>query len=230
MRRAIILAVAAAALSLAACGSDGGSDADLEDVDVVELLEQAASRMEGVESFHIELEHQNGTATIVRGLSMVRAEGDVQALDQMHLAVEVSVGPLNADIEIIVLPTESWITNPLTGRWEREDIDVSEFFDPQEGITAVMRLVQNPELAGAEQIEGVDTYRVEADVASESLTLFGNPRAGETLRVRAWIGVDDPLVYRIEAVGGIVEGEPDNLVRELTLSEFGADFDIQAPR
>ena len=229
MRRSLVLAGVAAMLALAACGG-GGPDVDTSNVDVDALLIAAADRMDEVNSFSFELEHENGTATIVRGLEMERAEGDVAGADRMRLLVAAKVGPLNAEIEMIVLPDESWITNPLTGRWEREDIDVASFFDPGEGVTALMRAIEGGEVTGAETINGFDAYRVEADAPSESLTLFGDARAGKTIRLKAWIGVDDPVLHRLEAVGGIVAGEPDDLVRRLTFIDFGETFEIEAPR
>lgn len=231
MRPTLRLACVAAVLAIA-LGACGGVDSDIDTsgVDVEELLAAAADRMDAVSSFRFELEHENGTATIVRGFEMERAEGDVEGADRMRLLVKVKAGPLNAELEMIVLPDESWITNPLTGRWEREDIDVASFFDPAEGVTALMRAIDGGEVTGAQPINGVDAFRIEADVASESLTLFGDAREGKTIRLKAWIGVDDPVVHRIEAVGGIVADEPNDLVRRLTFSDFGETFDIEAPR
>lgn len=228
-RLRLLLASGLATLALAACGG-GDLDIDTSDVDVEALLTSAADRMDEASSFHFDLEHDNGTATIVRGLEMVRAEGDVEGADRMHLLVEAKSGPLSANIEMIVLPDEGWLTHPVTGRWERETIDVAAFFDPAQGVTGLMRSLDGGEITGAETVDGVGTYRVEANIASELMTLFGDARAGETIRLKAWIGIDDPLVHRIEAVGGIVADEPDNLVRRLTLTDFGQTFDIQAPR
>lgn len=228
-RLSTLLPLTLVALVLAACGG-GDLDVDTSEVDVPALLTSAADRMDEVSSFRFDLEHDNGTATIVRGLQMVRAEGDVEGADRMRLLVEAKAGPLNANIEMIVLPDEGWLTNPLTGRWERETIDVAAFFDPAEGVTGLMRSLEGGEITGAETVGGVDSYRVEASIASELMTLFGDARAGETIRLKAWIGIDDPLVHRVEAVGGIVSGEPDNLVRRLALTDFGQTFDIQAPR
>lgn len=226
-----LLSGAAVVLSLAivACGG-GGSDIDTSKVDVDQLLTNAADRMDDVQSFSFDLEHENGTATIVRGLEMTHAEGNVEGPDLMHLKVSAKAGPLNAEIEVIVLPDEGWITNPFTGNWERESIDVASFFDPADGVIGLMRSIEGGEITGTETVDGVETYRVEADVPSEQLTLFGNPREGETIRVKAWIGIDDPLVHRIEAGGGIIPGEPDELVRRLTFRDFDKTFDIQAPR
>ena len=230
LRALAVIAASVTVIALASCGGGDSLDIDTSGVDVEALLTTAADRMDAVESFRFDLEHDNGTASIVRGLEMVRAEGDVEGADRMRLLVEAKAGPLNAELEMIVLPGEGWITNPLTGRWEKETIDVASFFDPAEGVTGLMRSLDGGEITKARTINGFDTYQVEASIASELLTLFGDAREGETIRLKAWIGIDDPLVHRVEAVGGIVSGEPDNLVRRLTLTDFDQTFDIQAPR
>ena len=228
------LALVAASLALlltavlVACGD--GDEVDTDEVDVAALLLASADRMEEEPAFHFELEIENGRVQIVRGINIERAEGDIAAADRVHFLVEARVGPLLAKIELIVLPDEGWITDPITGRWEREDVDVGQFFDPADGITAVMRTITDAEITGTESIDGIQTYRLESTIASELLTLFGNPQSGVELQLRAWVGIDDPLVYRIEVVGGVMAREEDDLIRRLNLSQFGADFDIQPPR
>jgi hypothetical protein len=230
--RLLILLAASAALLVSACGG-GDSDADTSEVDIAALLLASADRMEQEPAFHFELEIENGRIQIVRGINIERAEGDIAAADRVYFKVEARVGPLLAELEIIVLPDESWITNPITGRWEREDIDIEQFFNPADGITATMRAIAETtraEITATETIDGTLTHRVESVVDSELLTLFGQPREGDELTLSVWIGIDDPLVYRIEVVGGILSREEDDLIRRLNLSQFGADFDIKAPR
>ena len=188
-----------AALLVVSCG--GGDDIDTTDVDVDALLLASADRMEEETAFHFELELENGRIQIVRGINIEHAEGDIAGPDRLYFKVEARVGPLLAELEMISLPDEGWITNPLTGRWEREQIDLDQFFDPADGITATMRAISDAEVTGTQTIDGIETYRVEATVDSELLTLFGSPQSGVALRLKAWIGVDDPLVHRIEVVG-----------------------------
>lgn len=227
--RLLALVTASAVLLLAACGG-GDSDVDTSEVDVPALLLASADRMEQETSFHFELEMENGRIQIVRGINIERAEGDVASQDRLYFKVEARVGPLLAELEMIALPDGGWITNPLTGRWEREDIDLDQFFDPADGITATMRSITDAQLTGTDTIDGISTYRLESTVDSEFLTLFGNPQSGVPLQLKAWIGVGDPLVHRIEVIGAIMATEDDNLIRRLNLSQFGADFDIKAPR
>lgn len=233
MIRALFLApLIALALLVAACG--GGDSVDTTAVDVDALLVSAAQRMETQPSFHFDLNLDRGAIQILQGITVTHAEGDVAAPDRVHFQVEARAGPLKANLEMIVLPDGSWMTNPITGRWERADIDIKQFFDPADGVTATMRAISsgaaNAEVAGTDTIDGVQTYRVEAVVDSGLLTLFGQPREGAELTLKAWIGVDDPLVYRIDVEGGILPDEAPDLVRTLRLSQFGENFDIQPPR
>jgi hypothetical protein len=212
---------------VAACGGDDGPPVD--GVDAVALLAASATRTEQVESFHFVLEHERGVTEIVRGVSMERAEGDVAGGQRMRVEIEGSAGPLNIELGIVILDDESWITNPLTGRWEREQISIEELFDPAIGVTALMRAVTAPRVTGTDRIGDVQAYRVEATVDSGKVQLFGDPQPGQTLKATAWVGADDPLVLRIELEGPLQRGEREDLVRRITLSRFDSDPEIVAP-
>ena len=232
MRRVVVLTVfAAAVLALfAACGDDNDAAAEIDGVDPVALLSEAADRMERAQSLHFLLEHENGATEIVRGLRMQRAEGDIVGSDQLNVELRATAGPLNLEVGIVIIGDEAWITNPLTGRWEREQISIEDVFDPATGVTALMRLAADPRVAGSDTIGGVRTYRVEVTVDSGDVTMFGQPRAGRALRAKVWVGVDDPLVYRIEIAGSVLAGEPDDLVRRVTFSRFDTEIEIAPPR
>jgi hypothetical protein len=236
IRTRLVPIVALLVLFVAACGGDG-SDVDVSEVDAAELLRSAAERMDAVERFHFELDHENGYTEIVRGLQMQRAEGDVAGVDRMRTEVRASVGPLNVDVGIVILPDESWIQNPLTGNWERESISIESILNPSEGVTALMRSIaeqaieQGAEVTGTGRVSGVEAYTVEAEVRSDDLDdLVAGASAGLTLRATAWIGVDDPLVHRLELRGAASPNESDDLVRILTLSDFDGDIVIEPPR
>ncbi len=233
MRGAGIALGAAAALLLlvAACGGDGGDDEDLDAIDAGAMLERAAERMERVESFRFRLDHENGASAITRGLRMESAEGAVAGTDRLRAEIRASAGPLSVDVEIRILGEEGWITNPLTGRWEREDLSLESFFDPAQGITALVRSASDPRVTRRESIDGVDVYRVDARVASEDLALLApGASSGRTLEASAWVGVDDPIVYRVEVRGAASRSEDDDLVRRLELSDIDAPLTIEAPR
>ena len=226
-------ALAALLLLAAGCGGggDGGGSAPAPaDVDPAELVAAAADRMENAGAFHFLLEHERGATVIVRGIRMERAEGDVDGPERLRAQVEGRLGPLGFDFGIVVLPEESWIQNPLNERWEREDISIASLFDPQAGVAALMRAAESPAIAGRGEVGGAGTWRVEAAYDSGDLAIFPSVEPGRRVEVTAWIGVDDPLVYRVEARGPVADGEDRDIVRRLELSRFGQDVDIVPPR
>lgn len=187
--------------------------------------------MDRVKSFHFALEHEKGTTQIVRNLQMVSATGDVVPPDRLRLDAKAKSGPLNIAIGIVTIPGHSYITNPLTGRWEEEQISVAAFFDPATGVTALMRAATEPRVTATEKLEGRETHRVEAFVDSGSMTLFtSTPVAGRKLKARAWVGVDDPVLVRVEIEGAVSAGEPADLLRRLTFSRFDEPIQIEAPQ
>lgn len=225
---ALVVAVLVGGVLASACRGGGGGAPKADGADV---LRRGAERMDRVKSFHFALDHENGTTQIVRNLQMISATGDVAPPDRLRLDAKAKAGPLNIAVGIIAIPGHSYITNPLTGRWEEEQVSVAAFFDPATGVTALMRAATEARVTGAEKVEGRNTYRVEALVDSGSMTLFtSNPVAGRKLKARAWVGVDDPVLVRVEIEGAVSEGEPAGLVRRLTLSKFDEPVQINAPQ
>lgn len=198
--------------------------------DPAELMLAAADRMAGVEKFHFVLEHENGTSEIVQGIQMVRAEGDIAGEERLQAEIDGLLGTLSFETGIVVLPDQGWLRNPLTQRWQREEITVSALFDPQQGAIALMRTATATGLDGPEAVRGVDCWIVEATTDSGELVFFRNAAAGFTVNAKVWIGVADPLVHRIELIGPISAGELETIVRRLELSNFGQDVDIVPPR
>lgn len=229
-RPAFPIVLFAAVALLAACGGgNGDSDEDLAAIDAAALIVASAARMEQVERFHFDLAFSGGGAEIIRGLTMQRAEGDFAGVDNMQLELSASLGPLSADIEMRIVDGVGWITNPLTGRWESEDFSIADLFDLATGVTALMRSAADPRVEGRESAGGVDSYRLEATLRSDDVTLLANVLGGQTLEATVWIAVDDPLVHRIDLRGPLFAAGEDVRLR-LSLSAHDERVEIVAPR
>ncbi len=228
------------ALALLAASCSGGEDAPEATatstptatptpIDPAALIRESAGRMEAVERFHFTLDHENGASEIVRGIMMVYAEGDIGGAQHMRAAIEGALGTLKFETGVIVLPEGSWIQNPIDRSWEPEDISIDAFFDPQEGVAALMRAVLDPVLDGRERVGGVEAYRIEVTADSGDLAIFPTATPGFEVRATLWIGVEDLLVYRVDVRGAISETESPDILRRLELSRFGEDVDIVPP-
>ncbi|MDA0269461.1 MAG: LppX_LprAFG lipoprotein [Chloroflexi bacterium] len=225
--RIALVALGVVALLLVACGG-GGSVAG---VDAEAVLAGAAERMDRVEAFHFVLTQENGTTPIMLGLELVSAEGDIAGTDRAQMEIRARLGTSNLRLGIVILPEQSYITNPLTGRWQREEVSLAAFFNPEAGVTALMRSVTAASVSRTERIGDVETYRVDATVDSGSLDLFApDAPAGRALHARAWVGIEDSLVYRIEIEGAVTPEEAENTLRRLDLTRFDQPVEIVAPR
>ena len=230
--RWLLTAVAILAVSAAGCGGDDGTPSPTPTpIDPAALLERAAIRMEGVAAFRFELDHANGTSEIVLGIQMEHAEGAVAGPDRLEVEVKGKFLSLNVEVGVVILPDESFLRSPITGNWERENVNIDAFFDPADGVTALMRTIEGAVVAGTERIDGIEVVRLRASIDTGELTLFGEDTlAGETVDAEVWIGLDDPLVYRLELEGPVLFSDNEDIRRRLDLSDFDGDIVIEAPR
>ena len=214
-------------LAMVGCGRDAPQVADATPQ---EVLNRAAERMDAVESFAFLMEHENGFTPIAGGLAMERAEGRIAERNRMQADVRARAGALAVDLGIVAIADSSWMTNPFTGAWGPGTFDVSALFDPATGLTALLRGLTNPAIAGTESVTGVRAQKLEATVDSGELSaLIPGVAAGSPLAVRVWIGAEDPVLLRAAIAGALAEGESPDLLRRITLSGFGESFTIESP-
>jgi len=232
-RRALMLVSAALVVAglLAACGGDGDSF-EVGGVDAQDLLDRSAARMEALNSFHFQVEHENGATEIVGGIRMVSASGAVEGRDRMRLEVLARFGNQNIQTGLIITPEGDYLQNPITGRWQQQDnIDISGFFDPASGVTALMRGATEVTVVGGEVLAGVETYVLRAILDSGDLQVFvGDAPPGRSVTARVWIARDDLLVRQVEVTGALAPGDADDIVRRLILSRFDEPAEIAPPR
>lgn len=209
------MSVALLVAVLSACG-----DKPTPEVDPTAVLQHAATRIEAATSYRFLVEIEGGTVPIARGFAMRRAEGTLAGANRLDTTVLVSAGPLDAKVGVRVIDGSSWITNPLTGLWERDQLTVAQLFDLGSGVTALMRGATDVKLAGTETVDGVATRRLEGALPSDRLRVLPGVPPGGTLRVIAWIGVQDDLVRRLEASGPIFAGSSSSGTVRVGLSHF----------
>lgn len=245
LRAALVaLALAAASLALSCFGGDeepaptatpaaaqatATPEPTPTPVDSSVVIRESADRMEGVQQMHFRLDHENGASEIVRGIMMVHAEGDIGGAERMRAEIEGALGTVKFETAVIILPEGSWIRNPFDRSWEREDISIDQFFDPRDGVAALMRRVTDPVLDGIEEIGGVEAYRIDVLADSGDLAIFPTATPGFEVRATLWIGVEDRLLHRVDVRGAISEEESSEILRRLELSRFGEDVDIAPP-
>jgi len=209
----------------------------LPSVSALELLEAAAAALLEAVSFHfdteVEISIQSETLNVDIPITVI---GDFQAPDSFHATMAVSLVFLVIDTEIISKDGTTYLKDPTSDEWVITPGGLELFSDPMELVRVDAGDLSDLVLAGVENLDGVDKYRLTATASAGTYS----SSAGE-FEVSFWIGVGDGLLTRVsaegaillsaedsEAFGGIGMGEAMVSI-VLTLSKFGEVVDIQAP-
>jgi hypothetical protein len=161
-------------------------------------------------------------------------EGDLVNPDQVRALVQASSFGVIAEIGVIGLGSDKYITNPLNQQWEVLEPDLgfyfdsSLLFDPESGIQAILEETDwtfgKP---GASQEK--EYYLLQGQVPGEQIAplTFGMVSSGR-VSVDAWVSQADFYVQRIELVE--LDSDPENPTHwVMELSAFDEPVRIEAP-
>ena len=236
-RPLVAAAIAAGVMAVMSCGSSAATPGPTPvgfpvptptSVDPAALLDASGRVMERLDSFHFRLTHRSGNTPLSGNFVVDEAEGEVVKPDRISAEFSGSFGGFAINSGLITLGDLSFMTNPLTDKWEIVPPEVSPlgFFDPRRGIAAIMSQVEQPSI-----VPGSDgKYRIEGRLPAEALrSLLGSALRGATVDVM--LTLDAEALHLLEAVidGRVTPAEEDGVVRVITLSQFDDPFVIEPP-
>lgn len=206
------------------------------------LLMETAATMRELETMRFVVTHESGSiyvasanakATEARG-AWNRTQGADIAIDAYLVA-----GP-DADLEsgtyiqlkMMVTPDSYFITDPLSGVWTKRPLDnLPVPIDQIANIVGDMiELVQNPQLAGQESLDGVATYRISGQAPArvmEWLLLRAVP--GMLVDVEIWTDTEEKQLQKVRLSGPISEFDDPDTVRVITLSDVNESVSVEPP-
>lgn len=206
--------------------------------DSTTLAESAGAAMESVDSLHFVFQRDGAPAFVdqERSLAFLSAEGDYLAPDRMQAAVKIAAGGFVAEVQVISVAGEQWMTNLLTGKWEKVPsgwgLDPSVFFDPAIGVPHVIAYgLETMQLDGPaewEAMEGIYWRLVGETTGEQVSTMSGGLIPPGRVEVEAWIDPSTYLIHRLDLV--LPESDPKKPTEWLIrFSDFGKAVDIQLP-
>jgi lipoprotein LprG len=229
MRRILLVSLALTAAVATACTSDdtpanGGSLPE-----GAGLLKDAAASTADVKTAHFTLT-VNGT---VPDLPVKNAEGDLtreggegggaKGTVSMELLGDLFEG------EFVLVDKSLFIKGP-TGGWQelpasmvRSLYDPAAILDPEKGIANVMKNVTDARTEGAEDVDGVSTYRVTGRVTKDVVSTLV-PGIDSDVDITFWLRQDDghqPVKASVKVPQGTVD---------VTLSDIDKQVEITAPQ
>ncbi len=198
-------------------------------IDVAVLLARSGEATSALKTFRFQLEHnREGGTPLTDTLTVTEADGTVVSPDALSIDFAGTLGSFAVRSSLITLGDDSYMTNPLTGAWERVAREVSPlgFFDPQRGIGSMMTEIQSPVLVAKSDSE----FEIEGALPVEALKpLLGGLMDGTTVNARLTIDADSLFLERAILDGRVTAAEPDGVVRTITLSEFNEQVEIEPP-
>ena len=199
-------------------------------INVQDLLRRSGEATSKLNTFHFRLEHNDeGSTPFSDTLDIIEAEGDVVSPDRVSLDFSGRFGGRFAmRASLITIGSDSYMTNPLTGNWEEVPAEVSPlgFFDPQQGIGAMMTGMRTPALVSKEGNE----FKIEGDLDVQALRpLLGAATQDGIVRVEVTLDKDTLYLKKAVIEGRATASEPDGVIRTITLSSYNESISITAP-
>ena len=179
-----------------------------------EILADALKTMAEVESFHLLTELIVSTAQGGTSIEFpITLQADFQKPLDSKGSIEIDIGFFKIEMKFITVDGDFYMTDPETGEWllgasasEFLPLDASDFADAENFVGPDL-LAESDKLTleGAEDVNGIETYRISASADSGSVAILEGID-GE-LDMTFWVGVQDGLLHRIMANGQL--GIPD---------------------
>lgn len=222
------IAVLATVLLLAACGGGGGAKTP----DSATLLKSAQTKFNATSSFHFIMTVANLGPVPVGGYNITGAKGDVQRPDKLSAKATASIGFASADVSLIIIGANEWITDPITQQYQ-PTTDYASFlaiFDPNQGIGSLLGQVQNPSKASSGSSNGASCWKISGTVPPDKLTpIFGSITATAPVPTIACIDKTSSELDSVTLNGAITSGDTAQTTRTFYLSNFDKPVSIQPP-
>ena len=227
--------IAAFGIALTVACSSGGSPAlvvDLEPLSAAEVISRSSDALSGITTFRFALSHDHGNTILSNGIEVPKASGTAMVPDSYTLDADTLVAGFFVNTQVTVIDQDSYITHPITQRWQLLEPGTSPFgtFNPVSLVASILEQIENPKIAPTEASEA-GSYVVDGflpAIALKSLT-GGVDETAPLLEVR--VTIDNSSFYPVEAriTGRATSAEYGDLVRTVRLFEFNSDIAIEPP-
>jgi LppX/LprAFG-like lipoprotein len=176
--------------------------------------------------FVLKVEHARSGAP---GLTLTFAQGELLVPDRLRARINGTFSRTPIQSEIIIIGNRSFLQDPLTKRWR----PFAAAPNPGvliKGVPTVIRRARALKNTGSERVGGVDTHRLSGEVpAAVVAPLVGVKANGKLVPFTLWTGKKDFRLRRVRLEAPVGQGEPDDIVRTVDISDFNQKVMIAAP-
>jgi lipoprotein LprG len=219
-------------LLLTACGPT------IPQIPPAEMVTRAGEAMLQAPSFHFKIDISGKLVVLnqLTQLSLRSAEGDFARPDKMGVHLKVLLAVAAAELDMIALGNEQYLTNVFTKQWEvlppEFGFNPAIMFDPQIGLEQLLLKVglDNAHWIGVETIDGQSVYHLQGSISGERLQgMSGGLISKGPVEVDLWIEPDTSLPRKAVIVDRDSDLEKPT-TWTMTFSSYGKDVTITTPK
>ncbi len=227
----LLFALLLLGLLLTACGTD------IPQIPPAEVITRAGEAMLQAPSFHFKIDISGKPVVLnqVTQLSLRSAEGDFARPNKMGVHLKVLVAVAAAELDMIALGSEQYLTNVLTQQWEvlppKFGFNPAVMFDPQVGLEQLLKAgLDNAHWIGVEVLDGKSLFHLQGSISGERLQGMSGGLIGKgPIDVDLWIEPNTYLPYQAVIVDKDSDAEKPT-TWTMTFSSYGKDVNITAPK
>lgn len=227
-----------ALLALSACNGDNGDD-EGELPEAQTLMVDSAQNLDSASAFQLEL-RQSGTPTVITEslgvpITFSRAQAVFVSPDRLSALVNVAIDALTQEVELVIVGADQFANNRFitAGKWQEftfaSGFNGADLQSEAKGIGTALRNIQNLEMVGRDEINGINVYHVRGQVEANqvrSITvgLIGNKPG--LIAIEVYIRSKDSYPARIvirEPILADGEGTPEDTIWTIDFSGFNRD-------
>jgi lipoprotein LprG len=225
-----LFALILSGLLLTACGTPDPQ------IPPAEVITRAGEAMLQTPSFHFKIDISGKLVVLnqLTQLSLRSAEGDFARPDKMGVHLKVLLAIAAAELDMIALGDEQYLTNVLTKQWEvlppEFGFNPAIMFDPQMGLEQVLKGgLDDARFVGTETIDGKNLWHMQGSLSGERLQgMSGGLISTGPIDVDLWIEPETYLPRKAVIVDK--DSDPEKPTTwTMTFSSYGKDVNIAAP-
>lgn len=197
-----------------------------------DLLASAGGVLAAMSTAKLEMidEHEDGAKFF--GTTFKSMEADIETPDSVRMVVSVVAPGLGfAKIEILAVGDEAYMKFSEDAPWTPLPADQMPFNFRSVGTTLrdILTGVAGGSIVGREEVDGVDTVRIDGDVASDDmLVLIPDADPGHPITLSVWLDEADHALRQMRLDGRLFDDDGAGTSRLLSIA-VDVPVDIQLP-
>jgi hypothetical protein len=222
-----VLVVLVLVVALVGCGSTGSFDAH-------QVLQAASDTTAALKSVQLDLKF--GPGFTVQGVELVSATGKFRAPSDSDIVAKAKSGGGFLEPELLTTGGKIYFKaiqllafQELTADQALQYPDVARLLDKNHGLAPGIAKGRNAKLDAAEQVDGVDCYKVEATYGPDELNQALAPlHLSDDIHATLWVAKGDHLVRRLRFEGHLFSVDQTTFA-EVHLHDHNGPVDIPSP-